>query len=99
MNELAERMVKEARLRILKELANQVDGRLSELAMRSLLNMYGIVRDRDWIATQLRKMESLGAIELIVTGSVMHAKILREGRDHLEESAVIEGIMRPSDDY
>lgn len=99
MNELAERMVKEARLRILKELANQVDGRLSELAMRSLLNMYGIVRDRDWIATQLRKMENLGAIDLIVTGSVMHAKIRREGRDHLEESAVIEGIMRPSDDY
>ena len=42
MNPLAERMVKEARLRILKELANQVDGRLSELAMRTLLNMYGI---------------------------------------------------------
>lgn len=99
MTELAERMVKEARLRILKELAKQVDGRLSELSMRTLLDMHGIVRDRDWIATQLRKMEALGAVELITTGTVMHAKILRAGRDHVEERAVIEGVLRPSDDY
>lgn len=99
MTELAERMVKEARLRILKELAAQVDGRLSELSIRSLLDMYGITRDRDWIATQLRKMDMLGAVELITTGTVMHARILRAGRDHLEERSVIEGIMRPLDDY
>jgi hypothetical protein len=46
MTELAERMVKEARLRILKELAQQVDGRLSELSVRTLLDMHGIKRDR-----------------------------------------------------
>lgn len=99
MNELAERMVREARLRILKELAKQTNGRLSELAVRTLLDLYAIERDRDWIATQLRKLEALGAIELTTTGTVLVARITREGRDHVEERAVIEGIMRPSDDY
>ncbi|MGL1687225.1 VpaChn25_0724 family phage protein, partial [Vibrio parahaemolyticus] len=81
----------EARLHILKELVKQVDGRLNELLLRRVLDLYGIRRDKDWIATQLRKLEALGAVELVSAGEMLVAKITRAGRDHVEERAVIEG--------
>lgn len=97
MNSFADHVAREARLRILKELARQTDGRLSELLIRPVLDMYGIRRDRDWIATQLRKLEQLGAITLDVVGQTLMAKITRDGIDHVEERALIEGVSRPRD--
>lgn len=99
MTELTDLILRQARLKMLEELARQVDGRLSELAMRSVLNAWNIRRDRDWIATQLRKMEQLGAIELLPTGETLVAQITPQGRDHLEERSVIVGILRPHEDY
>lgn len=86
-----------ARLYILRELAKQSDGRLNDLSLRLALDMYGIRRDRDWVRTQLRKLEALGAIELNAAGEMFIARIVRAGRDHLEERAVIEGVTRPAD--
>ena len=97
MTSLADAIAADARLLILKELAKQVDGRLSELLIRRVLDIYGIRRDRDWIATQLRKLEMLGAVELQPAGDVLVALIVRAGRDHVEERAVIEGVTRPAD--
>lgn len=88
----------DARLWTLRELAKQVDGRLNELLIRKTLDVrYGINRDRDWVATQLRKMEMLGVIELVPTGSVLVAKIQPMGRDFLDERVVVEGITPPSE--
>lgn len=97
MSDLSTVIASEARLRILRELAEQTDGRLSELMLRQVLDMYGIRRDRDWIATQLRKLHHLGAIDLQPTGSVLVARITRAGRDHVDERGAIEGVARPSD--
>lgn len=97
MNGLTDMIAREARLRILKELAAQTDGRLSELMIRPVLDMYGIRRDRDWIATQLRKLEQLGAIELSTVGETLVAKLTRAGRDHVDERGLIEGVARPLD--
>lgn len=94
---LADAIAADARLRILKELKAQVDGRLSELLIRRVLDVYGIRRDRDWVATQLRKLEALGAIELSEAGDVLIARISPAGRDHVDERAVIEGVTRPAD--
>jgi hypothetical protein len=94
---LADAIAADARLAILKELGRQVDGRLSELLIRRVLDIYGIRRDRDWIVTQLRKLEALGAVELQEAGDVLVARITKVGRDHIEERAVIEGITRPMD--
>jgi len=94
---LAEAIAADGRLMILQELARQVDGRLNEIMLGRVLDAYGIRRDRDWIATQLRKLEALGAIELSSVGEVMVAHIARPGRDHVEERAVIEGVTRPAD--
>ena len=97
MSAFAETIAREARVRILKELVRQTDGRLSELMIRPVLDMYGIKRDRDWIATQLRKLEQLGAIDIEVVGQTLIARITRAGIDHVEERALIEGVSRPRD--
>ena len=86
-----------ARLYILRELAKQTDGRLNDLMLHRMLDLYGIRRDRDWVKTQLRKLEGLGAIELSPAGEMFVARITRDGRDHLEERTVIEGVARPAE--
>ncbi|ALG60891.1 MULTISPECIES: hypothetical protein [Citromicrobium] len=96
-NSLSDAIAAEARLIILRELAGQTDGRLSSLSIRSILDVHAIRRDGDWIATQLRKLESLGAVELGEAGSTLIAKITRTGRDHVEERAVLSGVARPSE--
>ncbi len=97
MTNLADAIAQDARLQILRELKRQVDGRLNELLIRRTLDVYGIKRDRDWIATQLRKLEALGTIELQSAGSVLVAKVTPLGRDFLDERVVIEGITLPSE--
>lgn len=97
MSGLAALEAADARLQILRELVRQVDGRLNAIMIRRVLDIYGIRRDRDWIATQLRKLEALGAIELLTAGEMLVAKITSVGRDHVDERAVIEGISRPAD--
>lgn len=87
----------EARLHILKELAQQTDGRLNDLSLGRMLDMFGIRRDRDWVKSQLRKLEALGAIQISMAGETFVARISRDGRDHVEERAVIEGVARPAD--
>lgn len=95
MNAFADHVAREARLRILKELERQADGRASELALRTVLDLYGIKRDRDWVASQLRKLEMLGAIDIALLGQTMVATITRTGLDHVEERTIIEGVARP----
>lgn len=93
---LADAIAADARYYLLAELARQADGRLSDLLLKRVLDLY-MRRDRDWVRTQLRKLEALGAIELSAIGETLVAHITRSGRDHLEERAVIEGITRPSE--
>lgn len=95
--DLKERLAADARLQILRELAAQTDGRLSILPLQRALDVYGIKRDRDWIFTQLRKLEALDAIEIQMAGELPIARIARAGRDHLDERAVIEGVTRPAE--
>jgi hypothetical protein len=95
---LTDIVTEDARLWTLRELQKQVDGRLNEILIRGILDKkYGINRDRDWVVTQLRKLEMLGVIELIPTGTVLVAKITALGRDFLDERVVVEGITLPSE--
>lgn len=92
---LSEGIAKEMRLRILQQLAQQVDGRLSVLAIKRVLDVFGYRRDRDWIETQMRKLAALGAVSLMEPGGVIVARLEVPGRDHLEERAVLGGVARP----
>lgn len=94
--DLADTLAADARLMILRELERQVNGTLSDVLIQRVLDAYGIARDGDWIRTQLRKLEALGAASLIPAGEMLIARIEQPGRDHLEERAIIEGVTRPA---
>jgi len=91
-----EAMTIDARLVILKELAAQSDGRLNEVLLEKVLDVFGHRRSRDWIRTQLRKLEELGAVRVTEVGTVYVARITRAGVDHVERRSFIEGVARPS---
>lgn len=95
--QVRDRIEADARLQILLELASQMNGSLTIKPIQVSLDVYGLARDRDWILTQLRKLEALGAIELRFSGETPIATISRSGRDHLDERAVIEGVTRPAE--
>lgn len=88
----------DGRLVILKELAQQVDGRLNEVSIQRVLDAFAITRSREWIRTQLRKLAELEAVRITEAGTVMIAQITTLGRNHVERREVIEGVTRPSDD-
>jgi hypothetical protein len=89
-------VTQDARLIILKELARQTSGSLNETILTAVLDSFGHRRSRDWVRTQLRQMEELGALRCVETGSVLIASITRSGADHCERRSFIEGIARPS---
>lgn len=95
-DDLAAALAADARLVMLRELAAQVNGRLSDVLLQRTLDAYGIARDGDWIRTQLNKLDMLGAISLREAGDMVIARIEPAGRDHLEERAVLEGVTPPS---
>lgn len=94
-SEINARIAEEARLVILDQLAGQTDGRLGDLLLQRALDAYGFRRDRDWVKTQLVKLEALGAVTLTEVDTMVIARIERAGRDHLDGRAVIAGITRP----
>ncbi len=91
-----EAMTIDARLVILKELAVQSDGRLNEVLLEKVLDVFGHRRSREWIRTQLRKLEELGAVRITEAGTVLVAKITRVGVDHVERRSYVDGVARPS---
>lgn len=91
-----EHMTLDARLVILKELAAQADGRLNEVLLEKVLDVFGHRRSREWIRTQLRKLEELGAVKLDEVGTVLVAALTRAGLDHVERRSFIDGVARPS---
>lgn len=88
----------DARLCMLKELASQIDGRLNEAVLMHVLDAFGFRRTRDWVRTQLRLLDELGAVRITEAGTVMVAALTKLGRDHVDRRAVIEGVTRPSDE-
>jgi len=86
----------DARLVILKELARQPDGRLNETLLTTVLDTFGHRRSREWVRTQIRKLEELGAVKAMEAGTVLIAAITRVGLDHVERRSFLEGVARPS---
>lgn|GEM_PF-1249142 len=93
----AESIAADARFYILKELHEQVDGRLNVILIQRMLEKrYAINRSREWVETQLNKLVELEAVE-IVPADLVIASIGRAGRDHVERRSVIAGITRPTE--
>lgn len=97
---MADALVADARLAILAELARQRDETLNVLSITRLVDAMGIRRSRDWIDTQLGKLEELGAVTLVASempglGQVTIATLTSVGRDHVERRSSIAGVSAP----
>lgn len=96
-----EHLTENARLVILRELAAQPDGRLNETLVHTVLEMFSHHRSREWVRSQLNKMEEIGAIRLHridrpEAEPLLIAQIRRAGIDHVERRSFLDGIERPS---
>ncbi|MDM9647736.1 hypothetical protein [Rhizobium sp. S163] len=87
----------DARLVILRALAEQPDGRLNDSLVADVLDSYGHHRSRDWIRQQLRYLADIGAVKNTDVGNgIVVAMITRLGVDHVERRTQLEGVKRPS---
>ena len=88
---------KDARLIILRALAEQHDGVMNETLLTMTLETFGHRRSRDWVRTQIRALEELGAVRVIEAASnFLIAELTRVGQDHVDRRAFVEGVARPS---
>lgn len=87
----------EARLVVLRTLAEQADSRLNSSLLRDdLAERWGINRTRDWLHVQLGFLADIGAVTLADMGSVKIATLTARGLDHVERRIVLDGVKRPS---
>lgn len=90
-------MEEDARLVILRELAEQTNYSLIDTMLQKVCESFGHNRSREWIRTQLRKLAELNAIALSEVGEDhLVATLTMPGHDHLLGRARIEGVARPS---
>ncbi len=94
--DMRERMRQDARLIMLKALADQINETLHSGNMDAELRFFGIAEDRAWIHNELRWLEAHGAVTLIEAGTVLVATLTETGHRHLRREIAIEGVKRPS---
>lgn len=86
----------EARLIILRALAEQHDETLNSNLLVRVMETYGINRERGWVHGELDWLAEMGAVVLTEAGTVKIATLTERGRRHLDRHVVIEGVKRPS---
>ena len=87
---------KDARLTMLRALHEQPDDRLNETILLMTLASFGYRKTKEFVRTELRVMEELGAVRLHPAGEFLVAEITAAGSAHVERVSTIEGIARPS---
>jgi phage regulator Rha-like protein len=93
---MAKLMREQARLIILKALADQNDERLNSDLMVHELAPFGISKDRAWVHEEFGYLEEMGAIVVHHVGSLQVAELAQKGHRHLTRQITIEGVQRPS---
>ena len=86
----------EARLIILKALAEQVDGRLNSALLVDWIKTFGIACDRPFVHAEFQHLANVGAIVVTKVGSVEVAGLTERGRKHLDRAIALDGVKRPS---
>lgn len=89
-------MREEARLVILRALAEQVNESLSSSMLEPALIRFGINQERAWIHQQIEYLHTMNALTVVEAGSVKIATLTDFGRRHLDRHVAIEGVKRPS---
>lgn len=91
-------IAEKGRLVILQALAREFNGHLREDLIQKAVDIYLLSRSIEWVRTQLRKLEELGAIDVTEDNGKLIAGITRAGRDHVERRSPIAGIAWPEDE-
>jgi len=86
----------EARLIILKALAEQVDARLNSALLVDWIKTFGINCDRPFVHAEFDHLKNVGAITVTAVGTVQVASLTERGRKHLERTIALDGVKRPS---
>lgn len=86
----------EARLVILKALAEEQDETLNSNLLVGVLSAYGINRERAWVHGELAYLAEMGAVRVLDAGTVKIATLTELGGRHLARHVAIEGVKRPS---
>ncbi|ODR93539.1 hypothetical protein AUC70_11795 [Methyloceanibacter stevinii] len=95
MDGFAQHKAADARLVILRGLARETDHALNETLLQTLLDSFGHNVGRDYVRTQLRALEALGAVRLVEAGTVFVAVLTQTGLDHVQRRSILEGVARP----
>lgn len=90
-------IAEKGRLVILQALAREFNGHLREDLIQKAVDIYLLSRSIEWVRTQLRKLEELGAIDITEDNGKLIAGITRTGRDHVERRSPVAGIAWPED--
>lgn len=85
-----------ARLTILRALHEENDLRMNHSVLVTVLDTFGFRKSQEWVRTQLRRLEDLGAVTINEVGTVLVATLTTAGAEHVERRVFIEGIKRPS---
>ena len=96
MTDYARLVREEARLVILKALAEQVNETLSSSLIVAALETFGIYKERSWVHDELAWLADAGAITVSDASTVKIAVLAEKGRRHLDRHVAIEGVKRPS---
>lgn len=86
----------DARLIILKHLAEVHGRRASDTILVEVLDAFGHKRSREWVRTQIRRLEDVGAVTVTAIGSVLIPELRQAGEDHVLRRAFLEGVRKPS---
>lgn len=91
------RIREDARLIILKALAEQVNESLaSNVLEEDVLPIFVIRQDRAWVHTQMNYLANIGAITVLDAGTVKIGTLTGLGKRHLDRAIALEGVTRPS---
>ncbi|WJS05191.1 VpaChn25_0724 family phage protein [Roseibium aggregatum] len=89
---------KRGRLIILRELSKEFNGHMHEERIQGILDRFLISRSIEWVRTQLRKLEELGAVDITDDRGKLIAGIARRGRDHIDRRSPLDGVAWPDDE-
>lgn len=86
----------EARLILLKALAQEIGNRSNSELLRLALESFGIARSRDWVHAELGHLVDIGAVNQTEAGTVRIVALTQRGLDHVERRIALDGVKRPS---
>ena len=93
----AQKIREDARLIILRALAEQVNDTLaSNVLQETVLPVFGVRQDRAWVHQQLDYLANLDAVSVVTAGTVKVVTLKATGKKHIDRLVALEGVTRPS---